>query len=81
MKSPASAALISAEKTAARPRLPMIGGTPYIRIIGRASSWFGSEGNRARAMMPINGGTAAYSSSPSAFMPTPRRTARSSRAP
>ncbi len=44
MKSTASAALISAEKIAARPRLPMAGGTPCRSSVGRARSGDGQIG-------------------------------------
>ncbi len=59
MNSPASAALISAENTAASPRLPTSGGTPCISTIGSASSCCGRSGNLARATMPSSGGTDA----------------------
>ena len=81
MKSTASAALISAEKTAARPSAPTAGGSPRIRMVGSARSAFSSDGNSIRAAMPRITGTAAYRNSPSALSPTPIRTARSSRAP
>ena len=85
MNRAASDALTSAENTAARPIAPTTGGSMYIRIIGNGvlAEPFAAvkSGNRPRAMMPRSAGTAAYTNSPSAFSPTPTRTARSSRAP
>ncbi len=44
MKSTASALLISAEKTAARPTAPSTAGSPSVSTVGTANSGFASEG-------------------------------------
>ena len=59
MNSTASAALSSAEKTAARPNAPTAAGTPDMSSVGSASSGCGRFGNRTRAIMPISIGTNA----------------------
>ena len=82
MKSTASAALTSAENTAARAMAPASGGNPCMKIIGRAMFDVAAiSGNFDRAMMPRSVGTPANSSRPSALKPTPTRTARSFSAP
>ncbi len=81
MKRMASDALISAEKTAVRPMAPTSGGTVWTSSIGSAESDEASDGNCVRAIMPSSAGTIANTRRPTAFRPTPTRTARSSRAP
>ena len=59
MNSAASAALSSAENTAARPSAPIARGRPYIRIVGSARSGDASCGKRTRAIMPSSTGMIA----------------------
>ena len=81
MNSTASAALTSAENTAASPSAPTQNGTSFMKIIGSASSRFANPGCSTCEAMPSSVGISAYARRPTAFRPTPRRTVRSLRAP
>ena len=77
----ASAELISADSTAARPMSPAQAGTPRVRISGRAVSAFSRPGATVCAIIPRAGGRNAKSMSATPQALTPSRTVRTSRAP